>query len=256
VGAPRDGWFFNRAYMQPRALLGSFLYLQGHWVRAAAEATSGAHFARLLEEVGVFVRLDHGHEPTMFRGATISEGEIEQLSAVRDVVRRGKVRRVAADRLVLDDGELRSDPGQVYVDCTAAGVRPTPVRPIFEPGRITPQFVTTGFACWSAATLAKVEALPATDDERNRLTPVLSFTGSTADLPALALGSLRGPAVRGAVPELSGWESRSRLNPTLGVGEHLDDPRVLEAFAAFGTYLEPAMANLRELAAVVEPGER
>ena len=245
---PRDGWFFNRAYTQPRALVGSFLYLQGHWVRAGAEATSGADFARILEESGVFLRLDRGHEPAMFRGATISEGEIEQLSAVRDVVRRGKVRRIAADRVVFDDGdELSADPGQVYVDCTAAGVRSTHVRPVFEPGRITPQYVSTGFACWSAATIAKVEALPTTDDERNRLTPVLSFTGATDDLPAFALASLRGVAVRGAVPELSAWDSRSRLNPARGVGDHLDDPRVLEAFAAFGTYLEPAVANLQAL---------
>lgn len=245
---PRDGWFFNRAHTQPRALVGSFLYLQGHWVRAGAEATSGPDFARRLEEPGVFLRLDRDHEPTMFRGATISEGEIEQLSTLRTIVRHGKVRRISTDRVVLDDGELAADPGQVYVDCTAAGVRSTSPRPVFDPGRITPQYVTTGFACWSAAIVAKVEALPATDDERNRLTPVLSFTGATADLPAFVLASLVGAAVRGAVPELSAWESGSRLNPTRGVGDHVDDPRVLEAFASFGTHLEPALKNLKALA--------
>lgn len=244
---PRDGWFFNRAHMQPRALVGSFMYLQGQWVRAAAETTNGADFAARLEDAGVFLRLDRGHEPRMFRGATVSEGEMEQLATVRDVVRRGKVRRIATDRLLLDNGELASDPGETFVDCTAAGVRPTLARPVFERGRITPQYVTTGFACWSAATIAKVEALPVDDVERNALTPVISFTGATADLPALVLGSLVGTTVRGAVPELGAWDSISRLNPTRGVGDHLDDPRVLEAFATFGTYMGQAMSNLRAI---------
>jgi hypothetical protein len=244
---PRDGWFFNRAHMQPRALVGSFMYLQGQWVRAAAETTGGADFAARLEDAGVFLRVDRGHEPLMFRGATISEGEIAQLATVRGVVRRGKVRRIATDRIHLDEGELASDRDETYVDCTAAGVRPTRARPVFERGRITPQYVTTGFACWSAATIAKVEALPVDDAERNALTPVIGFTGATADLPALVLGSLVGTAARGAVPELSAWDSGSRLNPTRDVGDHLDDPRVLEAFASFGTHLGQAMSNLRAI---------
>src|SRR5262252_9672360 len=74
---PRDGWFFERSYTQPLDLVARYMQMQAHWIEAAAEAEGGADFAHRLEERGVFIRIDPTVEPDLFRGATISVGEIE-----------------------------------------------------------------------------------------------------------------------------------------------------------------------------------
>src|SRR5947208_2699461 len=130
---PRDGWMFDRAFMQPLELVGAYMQLQAHWVEAAAEADSGADLALRLEENGIFVRLDRAVEPGLFRGATVSRDELESLRQIENVIRQGKVLRIGKDRVVLDQGSIATE-GDVFVDCTAAGVRATVPRPIFEPG--------------------------------------------------------------------------------------------------------------------------
>ena len=77
---PRDGWVFNRALTQPIELVGSSdMQLQADWVSAAAQAGDATDFAHRLEASGAFLRFDEAVEPTMFRGATMSELELEQV---------------------------------------------------------------------------------------------------------------------------------------------------------------------------------
>jgi hypothetical protein len=134
---PREGWFFNRAFMQPLKLVASYTELQARWVQAAAEAESGADFARRLEAHEVFVRIDPSVEPEVFRGAILSPIELDSLRRIENVVREKRVLRIATDRITFEEGSVATDPGQIYVDCTAAGVRPVRIRPIFEPDSIT-----------------------------------------------------------------------------------------------------------------------
>jgi hypothetical protein len=240
---PRDPWLFNRASMQPLDLVGSYMHLQASWVEAAARVTDGSGFARALEDHGIFLRIDHRVEPRLFRGATISEGEIEALRSIERVV-RGKVSTIAGGRMVLDGQDVATDPGSVYVDCTAAGV-PNPVpRPVFEPGRITLQYVTVGIVPWSAATIGFVEAQRRDDAEKNALCPPLVFTGDIADALSIASTGIQGLVARASDPVLNAWTEATRLNPARGAGEHLDDPRVPAAFASMGEHLGPAMENL------------
>ena len=100
---PRDPWLFNRAFMQPLELVGSYMQLQARWVEAAAEATTGADFARRLAAQDVLLRIDTEVEPDTFRGATISVGELEALRTVSRVVRNGKVRHIGSRRITFDD---------------------------------------------------------------------------------------------------------------------------------------------------------
>jgi hypothetical protein len=244
---PRDGWIFNRTFFQPLESVGSYLQLQARWVQAVAEADSAKDFAHRLEASGVFVRLDEDVEPEFFRGAILSKSELDSLRQIENVVRQGKVRQVGTDRITLERGEIASDAGQIYVDCTAAGVRPTVIRPIFEPGRITMQYVTIGIVPWSAATIGVVEASREDDAEKNRLCPPLGFSGNASDLLHIAHAGMTGITVRGAEPDLAAWDEASRLNPAHGAADHMDDPRVPEAFASLGANLGPAMSNLERL---------
>ena len=241
---PRDSWLFERTFMQPLDLVAQYMQMQAHWVEAAAEAEAGADYAHRLEERGVFVRIDPATEPGMYRGATISKLEVKSLQTIQRVVRKGKVRRLEAHRIVLDGGEEPAVPGEVYVDCTAAGVPPAARRPVFERDRITLQYVTIGIMPWSAATVAAVEGLRDDDVVKNRLCPPVVFSGDVADLTALAYAGMSGLAARFREPDLLSWNENCRLNPARGAAQHLDDPRVAAAFASMMTNTGPALRNL------------
>jgi ribosomal protein L24E len=244
----RDGWYFNREFTQPLEQVGSFMQLQARFVAAAAAAADAQDFAHRLEDDGVFLRLDPAVEPQAFRGATVSRTEVAVLRRIEDVVRRGRVRHVGVDRITFDDGELPTGPDHVHVDCTAAGVRPTTPRPVFEPGRITLQYVTLGFVPWGAATIGAVEALRDDDETKNQLCPPVIFSGHLADILRFAKAGMQGLTARGSDPEIAAWTEACRLNPGRNATAHLDDPRVTEAFIVMGDNLFPALENLDRLA--------
>jgi hypothetical protein len=241
---PRDGWLFNREFFQPLSLVASYMELQARWVEAAGVADSGSDFAHRLEADRVLMRLDPDVEPGVFRGPTLSALEHDSLRQIEDVVRLGRVQRIGTDRVTLTEGTIPGERGDVYVDCTAEGVRPTVPRPIFEPGRITLQYVTLGIVPWSAAIQGAVEAMRDDDVDRNRLCPVVVFTGDAADMLRFANAGMRGLGARSMEPDLAAWDAACRLNPARAATEHLDDPRVAEAFASIGANLEAAMTNL------------
>lgn len=250
---PRDAWLFERAFMQPLDLVSSYMQMQGYWVRAAAAATDAHHFARLLEADGVFVRVDEGVDPEMFRGATISQGELQALRSVEDVVRLGKVRALEPDRLVLQGGEVASRPRELYVDCTARGVPLTDHRPVFDGDRLTLGYVTLGITPWSAATVAAVESMRADDAEKNRLCPPLVWSGRTADLLDLAHDGMTGLTARLGESDLAAWNESCRLNPAAGAMAKAADPVISAALTMLVSHIGPALANLQARTAVAAP---
>jgi hypothetical protein len=241
---PRDPWLFNRAYMQPLDLVGSYVHMQARWVEACAHAEDGRDFARRLEDDGVFVRIDPAIEPDVFRGATISTTEIAALATVERVVRAGRVRRIEPDRMILDDAEIAADPRSLYVDCTAEGLRPTVPRPVFDATRITLQYVTIGIAPWSSATIGAVESLRDDDDVRNQLCPVVGFSGDIADVLRIAHAGMTGISARSTDPEIAAWNGRCRLDPARAATGRTDDPVIASAFDSVVANFGRAMDNL------------
>lgn len=241
---PRDPWLFNRAFMQPLELVGSYMQLQARWVEEAAKAEDGVDFGRRLEQRDVFLRIDPDLEPEMFRGATISKLEIDALRSIEQVVRNGKIRRIGPDRITFVDGEIPADPRDLYVNCTAAGVRPTVPRPVFEHGKITIQYVTIGIVPWSAATIGAVEASRDDDADKNELCPPVIFSGNVADILDLSLAGMTGLSLRATDQVVADWNARCRLDPARGAVDHMDDPQVAEAFASIGANFGAALENL------------
>jgi hypothetical protein len=246
---PRDGWFFDRAFMQPLALVASYVQLQARFVEQAAVCDGPDAFAAGLEAAGVLVRIDPSVRPQMFRGATLSRLELESLRQIEHVVRLGPVRRIRAAGISFTEADLPTVPDHLYVDCTAAGVPHAAARPVFDDGRITMQYVTIGIAPWSAATIAAVEASDRDDAGKNELCPPVVFTGAVADILDLAHAGMRGLVARGVEPDLGPWTDRCRLNPARGATDHLDDPQVAEAFTSLLTNTDGALRNLAALTA-------
>jgi cation diffusion facilitator CzcD-associated flavoprotein CzcO len=246
---PREAWLFERSFMQPLDLVAAYMQMQAHWVSAAASSTDGHDFTRRLADAGVLVRVDESVEGDAFRGAITSQYELDRLRAVEDVVRGRKVRRIASDRLLLDEGDLPARPGEVHVDCTAHGVPYAEARPTFAPGQITLGYVTLGIVPWSAATVAAVEASHESDEEKNRLTPAMSWTGSTSDVLAMLHAGMSGLSSRAADPLVGAWNETCRLNPAAGaIAKAGSDPAIGAALTTIITEIGPALENLQRFA--------
>ena len=251
---PRDPWTLPRRNFEPLEHVPLFMETFSRWTKAAAEAEDVPDFFRRLEANEVLVPLDPDVEPETLRGATLSQAERDDLRRIRTVIRKGYVQRLEADRIVLDDGTVPTDPQHVHVDCTARGVEIPPARPIFEPDRITIQhIIAPGSIPFSPAITAYVEANRDDDPEKNRLCPPNPGLGDAENFVGQTLVMHRAFAAWQAEPDIEDWRQRSRFTFTRGMNEHLDDPRVLGAIERIAEYQESAIANLERLWEHAEP---
>lgn len=247
---PRDSWLLNRRKTQPGA---EFFFdtfgAQADQMEACAAATSARDLFHRLEAAQVVLRIDPSREPSMFHYATISTGEVEVLAAITQVVRHGRVRRVEPGRLIFADAEAAVPDGSIFIDCTASAVERRPVKPIFEPGLITPQIVRVPQPAFSAALLAYLEATVPDDAARNALAIPLKFPETLEEYPAAVLGNMINQFNWSQTPAVRDWITRSRLDGfgkvLASVGPNDADKRaVLRRMRAAAM---PAMNNLRAL---------
>lgn len=244
----RDAWMMRRQASQPLMLLGKgFMHLQASWVKAAAEAETTPELALRLEAANAFARLDDAVEPTVFRGATVSDPEIAAMRQITNVVRMGHVLHVGASGLKLAQGEVPTGPDHVYVDCTASGVREVPDRPVFEPGRITMQLVTLGNVPYSAATLGVTEAFVDDDETKNTLCVPLGSFGGADQVASAALRFLLSTPQRMFHPKVGPWNNDTRLNSARVLPEVQNDPDVVAGQATMMEHLGGAVENLTRL---------
>ena len=246
---PRDTWLLDRAFQQPLELVGSLMEGLSLQVQAAARAENVADLFRRLEACGQLVRLDPAVEPTMYRGATISQAELEGLRLIENVVRLGRVTHIGEARIALEAGSIPTDDKQIYVDCTADGAHRVPGRAVFEPNRITLQAVRTGLLPFSAALIAFVESAREDDVEKNRLCPPNPYPNATVDWIATNAISHRVQIRWFEEPDLLAWMERSRLDVARGLNAHLSEPQTQAAVARFLTNLEPAVEKLESFLA-------
>ena len=245
---PRDAWFHDRRHFQPLDQVGSIM--EG----LAIDAETGANavdvddlFAR-LEASGRLVRIDPAAPATMYRGTMLSAGELSALREIGDVVRLGRVRRIEADRIVLERGDAPTDKDTVHVDCTAFGLNNAPAAPIFQPGRIVLQQVRHLSPCFNAALAGFVEAHRDDDRDKNSLCPPNPYPSTVQDWPRLMSRTWRTEARWLGEPDVSAWVAESRLNLLRGIPERMDEPAVQNSVRRYLTYVGPAIQRLRELA--------
>ncbi len=244
---PREAWWMNRKFQQPHTLLPDLYRGAAIQIEAMAQARSVDELFARLESEDVFLRIDPNVVPTMFRGAVVSESELRLLRQIEDVVRMGHVRRIERGEIVLDHGRMPTGERTVHVHCAARGLGRPPLRPIFEPERVTIQPIFWGFACYQFAMLGVIEATIASDEEKNRLCPPIAYWDENEDYLAAFLATLVGDRARAAHPALASWTKASRLNPISGIASHRDDPRVIDARDRIKRFAAAAAANLQKL---------
>lgn len=244
---PREGWWLNRRYHQPLERLPDFCAGVGLQLQAFAEADSVDDVLLRLEAQGFVLRVDTAMLPTMLHGAILGEAELEQLRRIKDVVRLGHVRRLARGSIVLEHGEVGTDADTLHIHCAAQGLARPPLRPIFEPGRLTPQPTEWGFASFQFAMLGVVEAMVERDDDKNRLCPPIHYWHAPADYLRAYLALLGAERSRASVPELAAWAKQTRLNPLGRLGEYREHPTAVAArgqIRQFGPAAAQALTRL------------
>jgi hypothetical protein len=252
---PRDAWFVNRATMQPAPEFFARTFgtiAAGR--EALAAATSARDFAHRMEAAGAWLRLDRAVEPEMFHAAMLSEGELEQLRHIRDVVRLGRARALEVDRVLLDRGEIHAHARTLYVDCTAAALARPQTTPVFAGNRITLQMVRMPQLPFSAALIAFLEATMASDDEKNRFVAPIRIPDSVEDYLAELVPDTENRNACNRHPAVRGWIGASRTDGFARVVRNVkpDDRDKLAILDRLREASKRAAQNLPRLLATLE----
>jgi hypothetical protein len=220
-------------------------------MEAAAQAKSLDDLVDRIEAAAQMRRVDPGVRPTMYKGATIGDWEIDLLRRIEDVVRLGHVRGIEHDRIVLEHGSVATSPRNLHVHCAASATRQRDVVPIFAAGRITLQPVRSGLIPFNAALVGFIEAHRGDDAEKNRLCPVNPFPDTPLDWARGTLVQMGADRLWAKEPDLQAWLDRARLNPMRGLRAHAAEERVQQASRRFAAHVGP---GLQRLAAIVGQG--
>lgn len=207
---PQDLWLLNRARIQPEA---SQLSAFADMVEACANAEGITDLVTRFEAAGLLLRIDRNYWPTTFRGATAAPREIEELRRIEQVVRLGHVTSLERGVAHLEQGDLRCGEDWTFVDCTAEGLRRRPNIPVFQPGRITLQYLQIfGHPTFSAATTARIELSCDDDALKNAACPSLPPPNELRAIASYVLTRLELPERWAKLPGVQEWSDAVRLN--------------------------------------------
>lgn len=210
---PRDGWLLDRENTQPSIdFFHSTMEAQAAQFESIVAATSIEDMFDRLEACGYFLRIDTGVRPKMFHGATISKAELAALRRIRNIIRLGRVTAIEADRIVLEEGEVPTGPGQLHVDCSARAISNEEMKPIFQGDLITPQMVRSYQPVFSAAFIGHIEARFDDDKEKNRLCGVVPLPNHDTDYLRFTAAFMLNQYNWGQDDELRDWLRNNRLD--------------------------------------------
>jgi NAD(P)-dependent dehydrogenase (short-subunit alcohol dehydrogenase family) len=244
---PRDAWFHDRGHFQPLDQVGAIMEGFGLDAEAGAHALNVDDLFQRLEASGRLVRIDPSCPATMYRGTMLSRRELGALRRVTDVVRLGRVRRIEADRIMLERGETATATDVLHIDCTALGLSNAPATPIFQPGRIVLQQVRHLSPSFNAALIGFIEARRESDADKNRLCPPHPYPSTIEDWPRMMSRTWRTEARWLSEPDVSAWVAASRLNLIGSLPDHANEPSVQAAVKRYLTYIKAAVDRLSQL---------
>lgn len=246
---PRDAWYLDRANIQPgdRFARGAVAAFAGQFT-AAAEATSIDDLFGRLEECGALLRLYDGVRPTMYRCATVTRRELEQLRRISDIVRMGHVQSIGIDAITLDEGTIPTDARAVHVDCSADGLARRPAVPVFDGRQVALQAVRTCQQVFSAAFIAHVELTGGDDTVKNSLCTPVPHPDSDIDWLRSTLAQAMNTIAWGADPDLQAWLAAARLDAFSSIGGS-NDPEVMTLGLQLLEAMPAALENLERLIA-------
>ena len=238
---------WNRAQVQPLELVTDTIDGVSRGVEASAEAESVEDLFARLEACGQLLRLDPTVAPTMYHAATSTVAEVSLLRTIENVVRLGHVKSIGAHEIVLEQGTTPTDRGQLYIDCSAAGLGKAPARPIFQPGRITLQCISTGFPTFNAAVIGYLEASRGDDQvAESRLSPTNRYPDAAKDWIPNMRGQLESIRLWDEQADIAAWLGSSRLNIARGMFKKASERPMAEAITRLLTYTERCRCQPRK----------
>jgi hypothetical protein len=247
---PRDSWLLDRANIQPGELFASSIG-RGftRQLEAIAGATSIDDLFQRVEASGQLLRFDPDTKPTMYRCATVTVAELEQLRRIPNIVRKGRVKHIALETIVLDHGNEPTSARTLHVDCSADGLERRPATPVFNGGDITLQSVRTCQQVFSASLIAHVEVNYYSDAEKNALCAPVPHPDSDIDFLRTSLANALNAAQWGEDIELQRWLHNARLDGfTQADGQpDLTDPATQERLAQTAALAAASTSKLQQL---------
>ncbi|KAK4636014.1 hypothetical protein CLAFUW4_00319 [Fulvia fulva] len=210
---PRDSWFLERGGIQPGPAFAkktskSIADING----AVMSSTSPEDLFLRLEARQQIMRMTDKIWPTMFRCATVSIAELEQVKRIENIVRVGRVQQITTDEVILDSGAYKPAPDTLYIDCTADALAKLEPLPVFRGNQITLQSVRYCQQVFSAAFIAHVEATYSDDAQKNALSRVVPHPDEAIDYLIVTLQSHRNGLVWASHPKTAAWLSQARLD--------------------------------------------
>ena len=244
---PRDAWFYDRSHFQPLEQVGAIMHGIALDAEAGAQAANVDDLFQRLEASRRLVRIDPSWPATMYRGTMLSARELDALRQIGDVVRLGRVRRIEADRIVLERGETETSADVLHVDCTALGLNNAPATPVFQPARIVIQQVRQLSPSFNAALVGFVEAHRDDDADKNELCPPNPYPSGIEDWPRMVSRTWRTEGRWLTEPDLSAWVAKSRLNLLRALPDHAAEPSVQAAVKRYLAHVGTAIERLKQL---------
>jgi hypothetical protein len=175
----------NRSTLQPAWYPANGFQIFEAEGEAIVNASSLEDLFYRLEASGKMMRIDKNIWPTMYKCATVSVPELEQIRRIKSIIRQGRVVRISANEVILEEGKYTPVPDTLYIDCSADGLlRLNPV-PIFDGKRITLQLVRFCQQVFSAAFIGHIEAIYDNDEVKNALCTVVPHPDETTDYIAM-----------------------------------------------------------------------
>ena len=160
----------------------------------------------------LLLRMDPRIEPTCYRCAVVSHGELRALRLISDIVRLGRVQTVEQTRLILDRGEVPADPDTLYVDCSAALSKCLRLFASSKTTRSTFSWFATCQPLFSAALIGWVESHVADSSEKNALCDPVPSPEAPVDWLRMWAATLRNTSRWRRRPDLDAWLRDCRLN--------------------------------------------
>ncbi len=247
---PRDSWMLDRANIQPGELFTESLARGfARQMEETAKAESPEDLLERMAACGQLIRFDDAVWPTMYRCATVTRAEHEQLKRISDVIRQGRVRRIGKDTIELDEGEVPTSATTLHIDCTADGLERRPAVPVFDDDTITLQSVRTCQQVFSAAFIGHVEG--AYDDEatKNELCTPVPHPDTDMDFLRTSLANGMNAARWAMDPELQEWLADARLDGFTAANPERPSAAQLEIARIVLENAGPALENLQRLLA-------
>ena len=165
---PNDAWLFNRAHIQVGTVGKEIL----RHVSKTIRASDPDDIFISMEKTSGIMRMNEETTPLKWRCATVSPSELKELKRVEHVVRKGRVMKISSNIIHLEHGEIPYTADTLFIDCSANGLARQQSVKIWEDRRITLQPILFCQQVFSAATIAKAEAMSISLAHKNQLKPV------------------------------------------------------------------------------------